>query len=158
MIRHFVPAIGNIIKSISSNLLFFAEKLEQPWSNIIMSPKLPMVVLRTIMSVLLLLVPLMSIVKLPLSLLPKNFYQRDLIQEYLLVKSFSYRQELYLPLADLASRLTPDLPVVVFAHPTPHPPPVALFFLPLSLFSFEQAVLIWFFLRFFSFFRYLICY
>lgn len=123
-----VLAIRNITEFIPSRLLFWAEKLEPPWSDIIMSPKLPMVVLRAILLGLLLLVPLMSIIKLPLSLLPENFYQRDLIQEYLLVKAFSSGQELYLPLVDLASRFTPDLPVVVFAHPTPHPPPAALFF------------------------------
>jgi alpha-1,2-mannosyltransferase len=32
----------------------------------------------------------------------------------------------------------------VFSHPTPHPPPVALLSLPLALFTYEQAVVIWF--------------
>ncbi|MBN2005251.1 MAG: DUF2029 domain-containing protein [Anaerolineae bacterium] len=50
----------------------------------------------------------------------------------------------YLPIPDLANRFIGPLPTVVFPHPTPHPPPVVIFALPLGLLGYQQAAVVWF--------------
>ncbi len=116
----------------------------EPWKTILTSRQRLMVMLRWCVLILVLSLPVVSIREMFTSLSPVNFYQRDLIQEYLLAKALLAGEDLYLPLVELAARLLPDLPVIVFSHPTPHPPPVALISLPLALFTYEQAVVIWF--------------
>jgi hypothetical protein len=51
----------------------------------------------------------------------------------------------YLPLPELAQRfMENDLPENLYPHPTPHPPTVIILALPLGLFSFQDAVILWF--------------
>jgi len=120
-------------------------KLPDGLSKTILFSRQPLMrILRGCLFTLCLVVPVLSFRRISASLMPANFYQRDFIQEYLLAKALLKGENLYLPLVDLAKRLVPDLPVLLFSHPTPHPPPAALFFLPLAFLTYEQAVVVWF--------------
>lgn len=77
------------------------------------------------------------------SFAPENIYRKDFIQEYLLAKSIFVGCYPYLPLPELASKLGMVLPHAILPHPTPHPPSIALLSLPLALFGYERAALIW---------------
>jgi hypothetical protein len=71
-------------------------------------------------------------------------YMKDFIQEYLLARAVRAGVDPYLPISELAQRFIGHLPVPVFPHPTPHPPPVAILMFPLSFLSYQQAAVIWF--------------
>jgi len=70
-------------------------------------------------------------------------YRRDFLQEYTLARAVADRIDPYLPTEVLAARYLGSLPHRVFPHPTPHPPPVGLLLLPLALFDYSTAALIW---------------
>jgi hypothetical protein len=72
-------------------------------------------------------------------------FKKDFIQEYLISKSVLAGVDPYLPLPILADRFMGPLPDLVFQHPTPHPPPVALLCLPLGWLTYEHAAIVWFF-------------
>lgn len=72
-------------------------------------------------------------------------FKKDFIQEFLISKSVLVGVDPYLPLPVLADRFLGPLPNLIFPHPTPHPPPVALLCLPLGLMSYEHAAIVWFF-------------
>jgi hypothetical protein len=78
------------------------------------------------------------------SLAPPHVYLKDFTQEYLLAKAALGGVNPYLPLPVLARQFISPTPVIALDHPTPHPPPVALFSLPLALVSYERAALVWF--------------
>jgi len=71
-------------------------------------------------------------------------FKKDFIQEYLISKSVLAGVDPYLSLPILADRFMGPLPNLVFQHPTPHPPPVALLCLPLGWLSYEHAAVVWF--------------
>jgi alpha-1,2-mannosyltransferase len=77
------------------------------------------------------------------SLRSPNAYRKDFIQEYLLGRALLEGTDPYLPISDLAAKLIGPIPVRVFIHPTPHPPPVAIVSLPLGLLSYSQAAAAW---------------
>jgi len=72
-------------------------------------------------------------------------FKKDFIQEFLISKAVLGGVDPYLPLPVLAGRYMGSLPNLVFLHPTPHPPPVALLCLPLGWLSYEHAAIVWFF-------------
>ena len=72
-------------------------------------------------------------------------FKKDFIQEFLISKSVLDGVDPYLPLPVLADRFLGPLPNLIFPHPTPHPPPVALLCLPFGLMSYEHAAIAWFF-------------
>jgi hypothetical protein len=74
----------------------------------------------------------------------RYIFKKDFIQEFLISKSVLGGVDPYLPLPVLAERFLGPLPNLVFPHPTPHPPPVALICLPLGLLSYEHAAMVWF--------------
>lgn len=86
----------------------------------------------------------MSLRRVVTSVFAENFFQRDLIQEYVMAKAIVVGGDPYLPTIELVRRFVPSLPVEVFAHPSPHPPPLALLSLPLTLLSYEHAIVFWF--------------
>jgi len=73
-----------------------------------------------------------------------HIFKKDFIQEFLISKSVLDGVNPYLPLPVLADRFLGPLPNLIFPHPTPHPPPVALFCLPLGLMSYKHAAIVWF--------------
>ena len=73
-----------------------------------------------------------------------DVYRKDFMQEYLLARAVIERVNPYLPVSTLAAKLVDQLPVHVFPHPTPHPPPVAILTLPLGLTNYVTAARIWF--------------
>lgn len=75
---------------------------------------------------------------------PENIYRKDFIQEYLLAKAARNGIDPYIAVSELANRLIGPLSNLVFPHPTPHPPPVALLSLPLAWLSYQQAAIAWF--------------
>jgi hypothetical protein len=92
------------------------------------------------------LVVLLGFTNLRLSLvsLKRPFvYQKDFIQEYLLVQAVVNDVDPYLPLPELAARFLEPLPNPVLQHPTPHPPAVALLSLPLALLDYRKAAAAW---------------
>lgn len=81
------------------------------------------------------------------SLIPPSVYKKDFIQEYLLARAVLDGTDPYLPLPELSQRFLGTLTNLVFQHPTPHPPPVALLCILLSFLSYEQAAVAWFLLE-----------
>ena len=70
-------------------------------------------------------------------------YQKDFIQEYLLIQAVVNDVDPYLSLPELAARFLEPLPNPVLQHPTPHPPVVALLSLPLALLDYKKAAAAW---------------
>src|SRR5262249_35149257 len=71
-------------------------------------------------------------------------YRKDFICEYLLAHALRAGVNPYLGLNDLAGVLHIALPAPIFAHPTPHPPGLALFSIPLAWLTYLQAATAWF--------------
>ena len=74
-----------------------------------------------------------------------NIFRKDIMQEYLISKSVLGGVDPYLPIQILADRFMGPLPTMVFQHPTPYPPPVVLFCLPLGWLSYGHFAIVWFF-------------
>ncbi|MBN1919761.1 MAG: DUF2029 domain-containing protein [Anaerolineae bacterium] len=100
-------------------------------------------VLRFVLIVALLVGASLSLVLGIQSLASPYVYLKDFIQEYLLAKALLWRINPYLPIPELAEKLIETLSVPVFPHPTPHPPSVAFFFVPLALLDYETAARVW---------------
>lgn len=100
-------------------------------------------VLRYILIVALLVGASLSLLLGIQSLASPYVYLKDFIQEYLLAKALLWRINPYLPIPELAEKLIGPLPVPVFPHPTPHPPSVAFFFVPLALLDYQTAAGVW---------------
>jgi hypothetical protein len=79
-----------------------------------------------------------------LALFPPGSFYKDFAQEWVLAKALVMGLDPYLPLPELMERTAGPLPVENLPHPTPHPPPVAVFSLPLALLSYPQAIRAWF--------------
>ncbi len=69
--------------------------------------------------------------------------RRDFTQDYLWARAAAAGVDPYQPLPVLADRFLGDVPTAVFPHPTPHPPTIGLFFLPLAAFDLYTASIIW---------------
>lgn len=78
---------------------------------------------------------------------PAYVFRKDFVQEYLLAKAVLSRTDPYRPLPELAARLVQPAPALVLQHATPHPPPVAVLSVPLALFTYEHAAMVWFLLE-----------
>ncbi len=79
----------------------------------------------------------------PEFLVPPTSYLKDFLQEYVMARAALVGTDLYLPVDLLAKQYAGHLDWVVFPHPSPHPPPVALLFIPLSLLSYVTAANAW---------------
>ncbi len=73
-----------------------------------------------------------------------NIYKKDFIQEYMLAKAVLSGTNPYLQLSTLGELIFGQLPVTIFQHPTPHPPPVAVLMLPLGILTYNMAAIVWF--------------
>lgn len=71
-------------------------------------------------------------------------HQKDMVQFYVLGRAILAGVEPYQPTHVLTERFIESTPGIVFAHPSPHPPTMALLFLPIALLSYEAASAIWF--------------
>ena len=79
-----------------------------------------------------------------LSLSFPYIFGKDFIQDFLISKAVWSGVNPYLPTKILADLFMGPLPVRWnFLHPSPHPPPLALFFLPLGLLSYQHAAILW---------------
>jgi alpha-1,2-mannosyltransferase len=76
-------------------------------------------------------------------LAPPTSYLKDFLQEYVMARAALAGTDPYLPADVLAKQFAGHLDWVVFPHPSPHPPPVALLFIPLSLLSYATAANAW---------------
>ena len=99
--------------------------------------------LRYILPALALLVGLLGLRAAILSLRTPFVYQKDFVQEYLMVQAVVHNLEPYSPLSQLAQEFMDTFQGPIFPHPTPHPPPVILISLPFVFFSYEAAAAIW---------------
>jgi hypothetical protein len=91
-----------------------------------------------------LLVVLIAVLALLTTLVPPGVYRKDFVQEYVLARAVAERQNPYAPVDELVVRyFGAPLPGWSFEHPTPHPPPVALLFLPMSFLDYVSAVRVW---------------
>jgi len=81
------------------------------------------------------------------ALFPPIAYKKDFLQEYLMARAVLNGVSPYLPLNELALTLMGDLPVPIFPHATPHPPPVVFVSLPFGLLTYLQAATLWFVLE-----------
>ena len=77
------------------------------------------------------------------SLSPEYVYRKDFLQEYTLARAVAEGVDPYQPTALLAERYLGALPSLVFPHPTPHPPPIGVLLLPLSLLDYHTAAAVW---------------
>lgn len=68
---------------------------------------------------------------------------KDLRQGYVLAKAMIHGVDPYLPLPELGNLWLPKYPLTNLPHPTPHPFAVGWLCLPLILFSYEQAAVVW---------------
>jgi hypothetical protein len=78
-----------------------------------------------------------------LSLTGDSIYKKDFLQVYVLSRAIAEGTNPYLDMPILVSRYV-GIISTIFPHPTPYPPSVGIIFLPLSLFSYETAAVIWF--------------
>ena len=70
-------------------------------------------------------------------------YAKDLRQGYLLAQAMAHGLDPYLPLPELGRVFLPGHPMDDMAHPSPHPFVVGWLSLPLALFTYEHAVVVW---------------
>lgn len=77
------------------------------------------------------------------SLLAPFVYQKDFLQEYLLARAIAERVDPYLPIPALAGRFLGPLQVLLFPHPTPHPPTAGLIVLPIAFLDYPSAAAVW---------------
>jgi alpha-1,2-mannosyltransferase len=77
------------------------------------------------------------------SLLPELVFRKDFLQDYVLAKAIAERANPYVPISVLAQRYLGPLPQAVFPHPSPHPPPLGVLFLPLIVLDYSTAALLW---------------
>jgi hypothetical protein len=84
-----------------------------------------------------------NLIKLVGSIPKPEAYRKDFFQEYLLARAVMAGLPVYAPLPELAERLEGPLPYSVFPQPSPHPPAVLIFALPLAFFSYRTALIIW---------------
>jgi hypothetical protein len=114
--------------------------------NLLQSKAPLMVVLRY---VLVALVVLMGLARLRIILVllvsPSSYLQRDILQEYLMAKALLAGINPYLPLNELAQMFIVKFPFL--PHPAPYPPFVAILGIPLTLFSHNYAIIVWFILE-----------
>jgi hypothetical protein len=115
-----------------------------PIKGILYSNQPGMVLLKYVLLLAIVFLALASLGSSARSLLGSNVYKKDFIQEYLLARAVLDGIDPYLPLPDLTLRVLGPLPNLVFQHPTPHPPPVAILSLPLGLLTYQQAAVAWF--------------
>ena len=116
--------------------------MQQIITNIVQSKSPLMVVLRM---VLLGAVTMMGALRLHLMVLVLSIttpYFKDILVEYLMAKAILSGINPYLPLNELAAQIIG--PIHFYPHPSPHPPFVALFSLPLLPFGAEQFDVAWF--------------
>jgi hypothetical protein len=73
----------------------------------------------------------------------ENFYCHDFIQEYVLARAVLDGKDPYVPIPDLVSDYFPERPNLPWSFPTPHPPPTALFSIPLALVDYRTGLLVW---------------
>lgn len=73
--------------------------------------------------------------------------KKDFLQDVAMAKAVAHGVNPYLPTSELVERFVGKLPHLVFAHPCPHPPPVALLLLPLAPFDYQTGAAIWFFVE-----------
>jgi hypothetical protein len=112
-------------------------------NNLLQSKAPMMVVLRY---VLLSLVVLMGMARLRIILIllfsPATYQDRDILQEYLMAKAMLAGMNPYLPLDKLAQLFIGNFPFLT--HPAPYPPFVAIVSTPLTWFSLDHVVIVWF--------------
>ena len=116
--------------------------MRQIITNILQSKSPLMVILRM---VLLGAVTMMGALRLHLMVLVLSIttpYFKDILVEYLMAKAIVSGINPYLPLNELAAQIVG--PIHFYPHPSPHPPFVALFSLPLLPFGAEQFDVAWF--------------
>lgn len=101
---------------------------------------------RTLGTVFFLLIALFALLRLRQileSLETENVYRKDFLAVYALTRATITGTDPYLPVETLATTFIGKLPIPVFPHPTPHPPPTALLGLPFGFLNYKAAATIW---------------
>lgn len=115
--------------------------------NLLTSRQRAMLVFRTLFLIALALLALASLRFSAETLVGENIYYKDFMQEYFLVRASLDHLDPYQPFEDLAGYYLGGRAQMILPHPTPHPPPVAVFGLPLGFLSYETAARAWYFLE-----------
>lgn len=78
-----------------------------------------------------------------LSLAPSRIYEKDFLSPYLMARALLDGADPHAPLPDLARTYLGIPDYSYFSHPSPHPPLMALLFLPLGFLSYKAAFFLW---------------
>jgi len=123
-------------------------------AGILYSRRPHMVILKAIVVLLVIYKALSNLRLIIKSLISPFYFWKDMLQEYLLGRAVLSGVDPYQPLSELGSRFIGENPIpggqthLVSPHLSPHPPPVALFSLPLGKLSLQQASVAWLLLEF----------
>ena len=112
-------------------------------ARLVYSPSRAARVLRLVAAALAVALGLAALIPCLFSVVAPTVYTKDFLQEYLLARAIADGTDPYLPVQALADHYLGALPYPVFDHPTPHPPPAGLLFLPLALLGYSSAVAVW---------------
>jgi hypothetical protein len=117
--------------------------MQSVMTNLFQSKARLMVVLRYVLVGLVVLLGLTRLrIILVLLVSPATYLERDILQEYLMAKALLSGVNPYLPLNQLAEIFIVKFPFL--AHPAPYPPFVAILGIPLTWFSHNYAIIVWF--------------
>lgn len=100
-------------------------------------------VLLMVLLIIVMILPIASLRYIIQALAEPAVYSKDFIQEYLMGRAVLIGVSPYLELTDLANRIFGTYQHLVFLHPSPHPPPVAVISVPFGLLGFPQAAALW---------------
>jgi len=94
-----------------------------------------------------LLFDFLNLQKTLLSFMEMESTGKDFVQEYVMASAVAAGGNPYQPLPTLVEQFIGPASENFFDHPSPHPPFIAVLFLPFSFLSYPTATLLWFFLE-----------
>ena len=71
-------------------------------------------------------------------------FEKDFLAVYVLAQTLAHGYDISLPVNDLARKYEINLNKPAFVHPSPHPPTMGFLLMPLALFGYRTAKVVWF--------------
>src|SRR5882724_11379488 len=73
----------------------------------------------------------------------EELYRKDFMQEYVLGKAVADGENIYVVFPILVEKYFDPMPDIPMSHPTPHTPVAAMLSVPIGLFSYRTAAVVW---------------